>query len=549
MKKHNLIFALSALALFSCGGGNTNQNGNDNGNGDGNGTDAINSVSTTPESEFAPTEFPDVEPETNIAFEACQKINPLAKDFAKADTAGKLMFSFSTLDEEMDLDRTVSTVCKSHKSGGYVVIYQDKTEGFIGDGYLEEINKFAVYLYNNGTLTERSDLLPKPTMEEYFASDGLAFYDRDLDSYKTSLKSKGYDYELIDKNLTLFFADKDVNPYMVFNWDGEKFFPSKKDRISWMRQIVHTQGLGGIHVGDNPPEQLSNYDSKKSGNKVLFTRNGEKEFELSLNSDGKIDTITILSKLYTYSMCGIGGCNYYGLEFFPVDDAFGMQYSGVEDYFTFKKGTWVRVVEKDGGIIEFATTPNAIKGVKGTEGKVVKPKGGDAYSSDNEVANRDAKVTGIKIYSRGGFCENCCGLTPEQKTDQIRKMYNSVANDNSLTKKHLEIEDPESGYPVEYDLFYRDKKLVMVEASSGDGTMVDKKIYVDDGCPYFCLIETRYPDNTTAFDRIYLCGGIIYKYLDNAKKELPLTSDVLHREQKSIQSLVFTVTQHEKEAK
>ncbi len=545
MKKSFLL--IPALALFSCGGGNTNQNGNDNGNGDG--TDAINRVSTTPESESAPTEFPDVEPETNIAFEACQKINPLAKDFAKADTAGKLMFSFSTLDEEMDLDRTVSTVCKSHKSGGYVVIYQDKTEGFIGDGYVEEINKFAVYLYNNGTLTERSDLLPKPTMEEYFASDGLVFYGRDIDSYKTSLKSSGYSYELIDKNLTLFFADSDENPSMVFNWDGEKFFPSKKDRILTKLNLVHTQGLGGIHIGDNPPEILSNYERKASGSTVLFTRNGEKEFELSLNQDGKISAITILSPLYTYAMCGIGGCNYFGLGFSPVDDAFGMLYERGDDYFVFKNGTWVRVIEKDGGIIEFATTSDAIKGVKGAEGKVVKPKSNDPYAGNNEVANRDAKVTGIKIYSRGGFCENCCGLTPEQKTDQIRKMYNSVANDNSLTKKHLEIEDPESGYPVEYNLFYRDKKLVMVEASSGDGTMVDKKIYVDDGCPYFCLIETRYPDNTTAFDRIYLCGGIIYKYLDNAKKELPLTSDVLHREQKSIQSLVSTVTQHEKEAK
>ena len=546
MKKSLLL--IPALALFSCGGGNTNQSQNNNAT-TADGTDAINRVSTTPESESAPTEFPDVEPETNIAFEACQKINPLAKDFAKADTAGKLMFSFSTLDEEMDLDRTVSTVCKSHKSGGYVVIYQDKTEGFIGDGYMERINKCAVYLYNNGTLTERNDLLPKPTMEEYFASDGLVFYGRDIDSYKTSLKSSGYSYELIDKNLTLFFADSDENPSMVFNWDGEKFFPSKKDRILTKLNLVHTQGLGGIHIGDNPPEKLSNYERKASGSTVLFTRNGEKEFELSLNQDGKISAITILSPLYTYAMCGFGGCNYFGLGFSPVDDAFGMLYERGDDYFVFKNGTWVRVIEKDGGIIEFATTPNAIKGVKGTEGKVVKPKSNDPYAGNNEVANRDAKVTGIKIYSRGGFCENCCGLTPEQKTDQIRKMYNSVANDNSLTKKHLEIEDPESGYPVEYDLFYRDKKLVMVEASSGDGTMVDKKIYVDDGCPYFCLIETRYPDNTTAFDRIYLCGGIIYKYLDNAKKELPLTSDVLHREQKSIQSLVSTVTQHEKEVK
>ena len=543
MKKSFLL--IPALALLSCGGGNTNQSQNNTDSTSSDGTDGVHTVSTTtPES----SEFPDVEPETNVAYEACVKINPLAKDFAKTDTAGKLQYSFSTNDDD-DLTRTVRTVCKSHKSGGYVVIYQDKTEGFIGDGYMERINKCAVYLYNNGTLTERNDLLPKPTMEEYFASDGLVFYGRDIDSYKTSLKSSGYSYELIDKNLTLFFADSDENPSMVFNWDGEKFFPSKKDRILTKLNLVHTQGLGGIHVGDNPPEQLSNYDSKKSGNKVLFTRNGEKEFELSLSQDGKISAITILSPFYTYAMCGFGGCNHFGLGFSPVDDAFGMLYGRGDDYFVFKNGTWVRVIENNGGIIEFTTTSDAIKGVKGIEGKVVKPKSNDPYAGNNDVADPDAKVTGIKIYSRGGFCENCRDLTPDQKTDLIRKMYNDVANNKTLVQKHLEIEDEESGYPVDYNYFYNGGKLVMIEASSGDGTMVDKKIYVDDGCPYFCLIETRYPDNTTAFDRIYLCGGIIYKYLDNAKKELPLTSEVLHREQKSIQSLVSNATQHEKEAK
>lgn len=124
-----------------------------------------------------------------------------------------------------------------------------------------------------------------------------------------------------------------------------------------------------------------------------------------------------------------------------------------------------------------------------------------------------------------------------------------VFNDQELTKKHIQIENEESGLPVDYDYFYKGDRLVMVEVSSGDGTMVDKKIYVDDDCPYFCLIETRYPDGTNAFDRIYICGGIIYKYLDNSKKELPLTSEVMHREQKSISHLLFIAKNNESKAK
>lgn len=88
------------------------------------------------------------------------------------------------------------------------------------------------------------------------------------------------------------------------------------------------------------------------------------------------------------------------------------------------------------------------------------------------------------------------------------------------------------------------------DSQSADSTNAqNKKIYVDDDCPYFCLIENRYPDGSNAFDRIYICGGIIYKYLDNSKKELPLTSEVMHREQKSISHLLFIAKSNESKAK
>lgn len=114
----------------------------------------------------------------------------------------------------------------------------------------------------------------------------------------------------------------------------------------------------------------------------------------------------MVSERLVYNMCATGGCNPFGVGFSPVDDGFGMQYSGVPDYFIFKNGVWVRVVEsEDGGVIEFYTTKDALNNVKGTDSKIVKPSA-DAWKG--ETADRNAKVSLIKIYERGGPSVICC---------------------------------------------------------------------------------------------------------------------------------------------
>ena len=117
-------------------------------------------------------------------------------------------------------------------------------------------------------------------------------------------------------------------------------------------------------------------------------------------------------------------------------------------------------------------------------------------------------------------------------------------------KKHIEIEDEESGYPCDYDYFYKDGDLVMVQMTTGDGTMVDTKIYMQDGYPYFCFNVTTYPDNTKDEDRIYMCAGKIFKYLDTQKKDLDVVhDDVVTRAQININSIVRVAKDNESKAK
>jgi hypothetical protein len=248
-------------------------------------------------------------------------------------------------------------------------------------------------------------------------------------------------------------------------------------------------------------------------------------------------------------MKGLWGDSYYRVGCTPVDDCFGDAQSNRDnDYFVFTNGVWVRKVEIDGGMIDFITTKNAIKDVKGTEGKVIKPKPPSFEGS--KISDWNEKVTLIKIYKTAGFCETCAKKSDNDNVLQIRKMYNSVANDKNLVKKHIEIEDEESGYPCDYDYFYRDGELVMVEFSTGDGTMVNKKIYIEDGYPYFCFSVTTYPDNTKNEERIYMCAGKIYKFLDNSKKELNVnTDDAAVKGQASINSIITIAKDNESKAK
>ncbi len=546
MKKSFIIIPAIAL-LASCGGGTQTQQNTDTA---ANGRDGQPSVSTT-ELETASEPVPDFpEPTTNIAYEVALLLNPQAKKHQPSDTADKREYSFGFEDEEhYDLEPVATTRCMRHADGGYIVIYQEKEEGVLGDGYVEYIGKFDVYLYKDGKLTPKQDLLPKPTFANFEAQDALIMMGREQDIASFISRGEKFTYELVaDKKLAVCTKFESDYTTVYYNWDGRQFVQCNDCESKRTSAIISGKGLGKIHVGGDAPGDIKGFNKEKIGNNVTYNRLGKKYFTLTLNSDNKIDAIEIYTWVYSFQMAGLWGGNYYYVGYSPVDDCFGDESNRTDDYFIFTNGTWVRRVEIDGGMIDFVTTPKAIKNVKGTEGKVIKP-GPPSFEGSN-ISDRDEKVTIIKIYKSPSFCESCAKLSDQQKTDKIRKMYYAIANEQNLVKKHLEIEDPESGYPCDYDYFYKEGNLVMVEFSTGDGTMVNKKIYIEDGYPYFCFAVTTYPDKTKNEERIYMCAGKIYKYLDNNKKELNVnTDDTAVKGQASINFILQTAKDNESKAK
>ena len=546
MKKSFIIIPAIAL-LASCGGGQQTQQNTDTA---ANGRDGRTSVSTTEPTKPVP-DFP--EPTTNVAYEVALLLNPQAKKHQPADTASKLEFSFEFEGQKnYDLDPVATIRCMNHIDGGYIAIYQEKEEGTLGDGYIEHIGKFDAYLYKDGKLTPKQDLLPKPTFANFEAQDALIMTGHEQDIADFISKGNKFTYYLEKDNKLAVCTNPDLTSAdyttVYYDWNGKQFTSANYESQRSM-MLISGKGLGKIILGSDAPGDIKGFNKEQKGNNVIYSKFGKKYFSLALSSNNKIDTITVHTWLYSFPMAGLWGENFYHVGTAPVDDCFGdAQSNRDEDYFIFKNGSWVRHVAKDGGIIDFITTPKALKGVKGTEGKIVMPKPPSFEGSD--ISDWDEKVTLIKIYKTAPFCETCATTSDNDNVLKIRKMYNAIANDQNLVKKHIEIEDEESGYPCDYDYFYKDGELVMIQMTTGDGTMEDTRIYIQDGYPYFCFNVITYPDNTKDEDRIYMCAGKIFKYLDTQKKDLDVVhDDVVTRAQININSIVRVAKDNESKAK
>ena len=534
MKKNNLI--ILALVLASCGGSQQqNQNSVEN-----------NSQNATEQSEIQ--NFENIE--GNPAYDVSKMLNSPNSDWSYTPDKNKLKFSFNSQDEEYDLDVTNTVQCYPMDGGGYLAIHTITKEGFLGDGFIDEVAKFDVYTYQDGKLTPQKDVLPQPKYQDFEANDELLAKGQKTCFEKECKKQEDYIYRLFTgQKIQVGALEDEAFPNTFYEWDGKKFVPINSTSDTRKYNVARPGALAILQTGSTAPKDLKGYQTEKKGNNLIFKRNGKDEFILSLGANDAIDTITIVGERLTYAMCSAGGCNPFGVGFSPVDDSFGMQYSGVNDYFVFKNGVWVRVIENEDGIIEFYTTKDALKNEKGSEGKTVKPSSEDPFSGKS-IANEKAKVSLVKIYKSNSFCETCFQKSDEENVVKIRKMYNDIINNKDLIKKSIEIEDEESGYPAEYNYFYNNDKLVMIEFSSGDGTMYDQKIYMENGYAYFSLVETTYPDNSKKVERIYICAGKIFKYLDNNKKELDVNrDDDAVRAQTSLNTIVNTALKHEKEAK
>ncbi len=496
MKKITSLLAVLPI-LVSCGGSSNTNN--------------QNTPEEQPKQETSATNI--TSPSYNIAYEAAMKINAENKKFPSVDTSDQTKAVFTGLtSEEFDLDKSTTAIYQNISSGGYLIVYQTEESGVLGDGFIESIKEFKVFSYKDGVLTEKNDLLPKPSFKDFSSADELLVANTEND-FSNNLKN-GYNYRISGDKILAGFEEY---AWIEYAWDGSKFVINGSPKNCSM-SVLSGEGLASLKLGGLVPETLGGFDKKQNGNNVVFSQKGEKAFQLALSKDNKIDTITVFSPKYTYSLCCTGGCVNFGVGYSPTYDVMDCKYQfnpdQADDYYVCKDGVFVRTMEFENGVIEFYGSKSTVTNLKYDIGKRItmadKPKFAE-YDKD--------PVKLIKLYAKGGFCQSCEKMSDKEKTDKIREMYNSVALDKNLKKKNAETQDEESGYIVEYNYYYQDDHLVMVECSWGDSWMQNYKLYLRDNCLYFCLIHHNYPDNTEAFERYYLCNDKIFKAIDKDKKE------------------------------
>ena len=384
MKKQITIISIAALMLSACGGGaNQNSGGNK------------------------------AQVDTITAFQIYQMVDPeKAATYKDTVSSDRLFFSWSYTDEEAFAMYDINTLLLSHNDGGYLVIAEE-------DAFDEQdnltIHYFKFYRYNDGKLTEinttpptANSFLPSPSVNEYAAIDAVAFYDP---TGQPNVGPMGllYKYDFTTQLLVI-----SANPYYVdqfalyYKWNGSKFVLDHKSDLPGNINLISAAGLGRIFVGDNPPEKLEGFQSNTLGKAMYFNRDGKKMFKLSLNADGKIDTITVLSDLYTYRIDVDGPSNtHVGIGFKPINYGFW----GTQEYFKFKDNNWVRTIPGCAdqnlhsdfippnydtlGVIEFYTTKDGIKNIYPENGKIV------TFSNPNSERpefDENATITLIKIY-------------------------------------------------------------------------------------------------------------------------------------------------------
>ena len=411
MKKQLLFSTLAAIMLSACGGGSNQNAGGEN----------------------------KAAADTITAFQIFKMINPdMAAESTNADSSDRMYY---LLYNEEDLSG-ISTLLLRHNDNGYLVVTEKSSHDEMGDVYIDYL-KF--YHYNDGKLTELKDIQPTPSINEFAAIDAVAFYDPD-DEGDFGPAGIIYNYNFVDQLLEVSASPFWVDPfYLYYKWDGSKFVLDHKSDLPKHINLITSAGLGNIYVGDNPPEKLEGFQANTLGKTMYFNRDGKKMFKLSLNADGKIDTITILSDLYTYRMDVDGPSKTpLGIGFNPIDYGFwGKQ------YFKFKDNNWVRTIpaiadenleeatqKNDSlGVIEFYTTNNGITNLYPEIGKVV-------TNDDRPDFNSNATITLIKIYK----------AQPEIDTGldifhQLIKLHAKENDDNPLLN-----------YDEQADEIYKDNK-------------------------------------------------------------------------------------------
>lgn len=493
MKKTSFIIPALALLLASCGGSTQRNNGGastDSTGADSAGTDGVHTFSTPTAYQI----FKMLDPKN-----ASIKFDDEGTD-KKTDTTSKDKFKYSKLDEDSFVGETVQ--CLDNNAGGRLVVYQHWYEDM--DGYYTDDLK--LYLCKDGKLSECKDLMPEASIDDFIAADPVSFY-KVADGIKNNIAvqqfNKEYDTEESPSMLRYYIWTLSDPKNVYYKWDGSKFAPAKSDKQTTQFNVLSTAGIGKIFLGDNPPESLDGFQVKKDGKKMTFSRDGKPQFRLSLSDDGKIDTIFVLSDRYTYRMDVDG----------PTNDHYGVGYSDLGyglfkgQYFTFKDGVWVRVIDEandsnvrdlfgeyaaypidypHNGVIEFYTTKNAITNINPEPGKQVD-------DNDNPKFDAKAKVTLIKIYRQQADA-NKGGKIAEEV---FKKMYPDITSIECYDESPMKC----SGYPKEEcEGCIANEEVACYQLKDGGYFVISKSAFGGPGCSTEYSYGTNKYDNGTIQD-------------------------------------------------
>ena len=244
MKKPFLIIPAIALALASCGGGNSNQNG-------GTATDTTATVET-PQCDVSTTTDTVTSANAVTDIKQCIAYEVLLKYAEKYDYPSKQMvedqfdseYAQAQLAKDPEFveaspgDGMMRLHCYPNKNGGYyVVVIFDEVCDCPGAYRYEYFN------YKDGNLTKAKSLLPKTTINDFYANadkfpkdvfnilkpraTGNVYHYFYSDSHKLTASFDGFEWDGgydIPAPLKKYYEEKEASfPSITYIWDGEKF--------------------------------------------------------------------------------------------------------------------------------------------------------------------------------------------------------------------------------------------------------------------------------------------------------------------------------------
>ena len=233
MKKHIIpIVSLLAIALFSCGGNQTQNQNQEN-------TTPVDTATVETTAEQSATMVDKVyEINENVAEELFRKLYPEYKDAYFRDS----VFA-SCGDEPEDCEGCYSgeeLACYPLKDGGYLVAF---THVFGGPGCSGEYD-YWTQIYKDGVLTDVKDVLPIPELDDLLNPSKTENYKNDIAEFRAMFEKSpmGYIYYEFQPPMSLsvrlypwdceeayYNMDKVMlSPYNddkvpEYSWDGERF--------------------------------------------------------------------------------------------------------------------------------------------------------------------------------------------------------------------------------------------------------------------------------------------------------------------------------------